>query len=105
MAYNTGCAGAKVVFNVGPTAVADLDKQALLDKLNDVLVSLDGSMYTGCDLNSTLDDMEYLSRKSPYILAAIGNDTVDPNHATAHGVVGGVIKPALAPANVRKGGV
>ena len=99
MAYNTGCAGAKVVCNIGSTPVADLDKQALLDKLNDVLVSLDGAMYTGCDLNSTLDDMEYLSRKSPYILAAIGNDTVDPNHATAHGVVGGVmavLRPDLA---------
>jgi len=99
MAYNTGCAGAKVVCNIGSTPVADLDKQALLDKLNDVLVSLDGRMFTGCDLNSTLDDMEYLSRKSPYILAAIGNDTVDPNHATAHGVVGGVIavlRPDLA---------
>jgi len=99
MAYNTGCSGAKVVCNIGSTPVADLDKQALLDKLNDVLVSLDGAMYTGCDLNSTLEDMEYLSRKSPYILAAIGNDTVDPNHATAHGVVGGVIavlRPDLA---------
>ena len=44
-----------------------------ITKLNDVLVSLEGRMYTGCDLNSTLEDMEYLSRKSPYILAAIGN--------------------------------
>jgi sarcosine oxidase subunit beta len=99
MTYNTGCAGAKVVCNIGSTPVNELDKQALLDKLNDVLVSLDGAMYTGCDLNSTLEDMEYLSRKSPYILAAIGNDTVDPNHATAHGVVGGVIaalRPDLA---------
>jgi leucine dehydrogenase len=99
MAYNTGCAGAKVVCNIGSAALADIDKQTLLDKLNDVLVSLEGRMYTGCDLNSTLEDMEYLSRKSPYILAAIGNDKVDPNHATAHGVVGGVIavlRPDLA---------
>ena len=47
-------------------------------------------MFTGCDMNSTLDDMEYLAEKSPYILAAIANDSVDPNAATAHGVVGAV---------------
>lgn len=42
-----------------------------------VLHSLDGAMFTGCDLNSTLDDMAYLADKSPYILAAIGNDKVE----------------------------
>ena len=91
MAYNTGCAGAKVVCDVGDASIADLDKEKLLDALNEMLHDLDGSMYTGCDMNSTLEDMEYLASKSPYILAAIGNDTVDPNAATAHGVVGALI--------------
>jgi leucine dehydrogenase len=100
MAYNTGCAGAKVVCNIGEEReLKDIDKQKLLDELNDMLVSLNGAMYTGCDMNSTLEDMEYLSQKSPYILAAIGNDTVDPNVATASGVVGAliaVLRPELA---------
>jgi len=91
MVYNTGCAGAKVVCNIGERDIADLDKKQLLDALDKVLHSLDGAMFTGCDLNSTLDDMAYLADKSPYILAAIGNDKVDPNHATAHGVVGAII--------------
>merc|ERR1719230_664884 len=91
MAYNTGCSGAKVVCDIGDVPLADVDKPALLNALNEMLHGLDGSMYTGCDMNSTLDDMEYLSDRSPYILAAIGNDKVDPNAATAHGVVGGII--------------
>jgi len=99
LTYNTGYSGAKVVCNVGDNDVEKIDKKRLLDDLNDVLVSLNGKMYTGCDLNSTLDDMAYLSSRSPYILAAIGNDRVDPNHATAHGVVGAImamLRPDIA---------
>ena len=66
----------QVVCNIGDRSIEDVDKKQLLDHLNKVLHSLDGAMYTGCDLNSTLDDMAYLADKSPYILAAIGNDKV-----------------------------
>eukprot|EP00286_Rhodomonas_abbreviata_P017447 CAMPEP_0181342948 /NCGR_PEP_ID=MMETSP1101-20121128/31299_1 /TAXON_ID=46948 /ORGANISM="Rhodomonas abbreviata, Strain Caron Lab Isolate" /LENGTH=215 /DNA_ID=CAMNT_0023454493 /DNA_START=13 /DNA_END=657 /DNA_ORIENTATION=- len=65
MAYNTGCSGAKVVCNIGDRTIQQVDKKELLDHLNKVLLSLNGSMYTGCDLNSTLEDMEYLAGKSP----------------------------------------
>ena len=86
LAFDTGCSGAKVVCNVGPKLqVTGLDKKALLHRLSGTLNSLGGTMYTGCDLNSTLEDMQYLSKISPYFLAAIGNKFVEHNCATAHG--------------------
>lgn len=50
--------------------------------------SLEGRMYTGCDMNTTLEDMELLSGQCGYVLAAIGNPEVDPNVCTAYGVLG-----------------
>ena len=89
-----------MVVDLGPgRSPADLDRPALLDAIHAVLVALRGALYTGCDLNSTLDDMHRLASRSPYILAAIGNPEVDPNAATAHGVVGALLaalRPDLA---------
>ena len=50
--------------------------------------SMNGVMYTGCDMNTTLEDMTMLSKQCDFVLAAIGNPSVDPNNCTAFGVLG-----------------
>lgn len=61
-----------------------------------MLASLKGKMYTGCDMNTTAKDMDYLSERcldhggSDYVLAAIGNKECCPNTATAFGVFGAI---------------
>jgi leucine dehydrogenase len=87
-AYNTGFAGAKVVCDARGGNIADVDKPALLDAAADLLHELNGTMYTGCDLNTTSKDMNNLAQKSPYVLAAIGNVKTNPDDATAFGVLG-----------------
>ena len=62
----------------------------LLDETALMLKGMDGSMYTGCDMNTTTGDMDYLDGKCDYVLAAIGNPTCCPNTATAFGVFGAV---------------
>ena len=41
-------------------------------------------------MNTTTSDMDYLSEKCPYVLAAVGNPACCPNTATAYGVLGAV---------------
>lgn len=84
--YHTGFTGAKLVAVGDPQRI---NKTLLLEAVADVLNHLNGSVYTGCDMNTTLDDMEYLHSHSPYILAALGS-TIDPNVATAFGVFGSI---------------
>jgi len=84
--YGTGFTGAKLVAMAEPQ---QLNKQALLRAVGQVLNELDGTVYTGCDLNTTLADMTYLSHFCPYVLAAVGT-TVDPSAATGYGVFGSI---------------
>ena len=68
--------------------VSSIDKTQLMEETSRLLKSLKGTMFTGCDMNTTLDDMSYLSEQCDYVLAAIGNPDIDPNVCTAYGVVG-----------------
>jgi len=89
--YHTGFAGAKVVVNASTceeTKRLRIEKRELMSAVAAVLNDLGGTMYTGCDLNSDLDDMGDLMAKSPYVLAGFGNTAVNPNVATALGVLG-----------------
>jgi len=85
--YNTGFAGAKVVVNAKSDAVIQ-DKEKLMELTATFLNDLNGSMYTGCDINSTTMDMDNMAKQCPYVLAGIGNRELNPNEATAHGVLG-----------------
>jgi leucine dehydrogenase len=80
--YNTGFAGIKVV-----ARAADLEgcKPKLLSVVAEMLNARGGSLYTGCDLNISLDDVAALKRRTPYVLAALGSP-VNPSAATGHGV-------------------
>ena len=66
------------------------EKSMLLDETALMLKGMDGAMYTGCDMNTTTGDMDYLDGKCDYVLAAIGNPECCPNTATAFGVFGAV---------------
>ncbi len=84
--YNTGFSGGKIVAAISDEQAC---KKNLLRFVGSVLNELNGLMYTGCDLNTSLEDMKYLNNSSPYILAALGSK-VDPSIATAYGVVGSI---------------
>ena len=84
--YGTGFAGGKIVARATePAAVKD----ELIQVTASLLESLDGAMITGCDLNTSLEDMERLTALTPHVLAAVGSP-VDASAATAHGTLGAV---------------
>ena len=84
--YGTGFAGGKIVARADdPSAV----KAELISITARLLESLDGTMITGCDLNTSLEDMERLNALTPHVLAAVGSN-VDASAATAHGTLGAV---------------
>ena len=84
--YGTGCAGGNIVARAAePNAVKD----ELISVTAELLESLDGAMITGCDLNTSLADMERLTALTPHVLAAVGSP-VDASAATAHGTLGAV---------------
>jgi leucine dehydrogenase len=85
--YNTGFGGVKIVVCASPYG---LDKRALMDAIAQVLQFLEGSVYTGCDLNTNDKDMRYLAQHSPYVLAGIGSE-IDPSEATASGGCGTIL--------------
>ena len=63
--FNTGFAGAKVVADASKLegGVSSIDKNQLMEETSELLKSLDGTMFTGCDMNTTLDDMSCLADK------------------------------------------
>ena len=82
--YSTGFSGGKVVARAkNPLSI----KRKLITITAELLESLDGQMITGCDLNTTINDMEQLQQLTPHVLAAVGSD-VDASTATAYGVIG-----------------
>ena len=84
--YGTGFAGGKIVARA---AEPDAVKDELISVTAALLESLDGAMITGCDLNTSLEDMERLTALTPHVLAAVGSP-VDASAATAHGTLGAV---------------
>ena len=82
--YSTGFSGGKVVARAkNPSLI----KRKLITITAALLDSLDGQMITGCDLNTTINDMEQLQQLTPHVLAAVGSD-IDASTATAYGVIG-----------------
>ena len=84
--YGTGFAGGKIVARASDPAAV---KEELISVTAELLESLDGAMITGCDLNTSLEDMERLTALTPHVLAAVGSP-VDASAATAHGTLGAV---------------
>lgn len=85
--FNTGFSGAKLVLNAqNPSKAVN---KATLSAVAAALHELDGAVYTGCDLNTSLADMEALFDMCPYVLASLGVST-DANVATGYGVFGAI---------------
>jgi hypothetical protein len=91
--FHTGFSGAKLVASVADPAA--LTRAELVGAVSSVLNAEEGRLYTGCDLNTSLDDMAALYAASPYVLASLGA-CVDPNVATGYGVAGAVAALATA---------
>ena len=91
--FRTGFAGAKIVVCVDSSkCLTQVKRKCLMKDAARALQSLEGSMYTGCDLNTSDNDMDYLTKatESKYVLA--GRDSsVDTNAATATSVIGSIL--------------
>lgn len=80
--YDTGFRGAKLVAR---GEVTPQTKRVLLQSLVQVLDEFGGELFTGCDLNTGREDMEWVGLRSPYVLAAL-QSPVDASTATGRGV-------------------
>jgi glutamate dehydrogenase/leucine dehydrogenase len=89
--YNTGFTGAKLVFS-SDVPVEEVCKRTLMAEVATALDGMAGAVYTGCDMNTTHQDMEYLDKLSPYVLAGLGSADIDTNMATAAGAFAAVIR-------------
>ncbi|GMI47584.1 hypothetical protein TrCOL_g4643 [Triparma columacea] len=89
--YNTGFSGAKLVVRCSEEVTPkSVDRLSLMEDCADALEALQGTVWTGCDLNTTGDDMDMLVDKTPYVLAGLGSK-VDTNIATAMTTVGSIL--------------
>lgn len=86
--YNTGFSGAKLVLNCKDPM--RINRRAVMQSVSRALLELKGAVYTGCDVNTSLADMEYLMSLCPYVLSSI-DSLIDPNVATGYGVFGSVL--------------
>lgn len=90
-AFRTGFSGAKLVAQ----AIQGVDKvcrKTLMEDTAAALKVLSGTIYTGCDLNTSDGDMNHLveATQEKYVLAG-RNSKVDTNVATAASVIGSIL--------------
>lgn len=90
--FRTGFSGAKVVVDTDHDTLDKIDREALMKDAGDALKALKGQMYTGCDLNTSDEDMDYLveATNDKFVLAG-RNSRVDTNVATASSVIGSIL--------------
>ncbi|MGA2654611.1 MAG: hypothetical protein ABSF18_01355 [Gammaproteobacteria bacterium] len=80
--YNTGFTGVKLVAH---GKVTPENKIKILNAAAEVLNYFKGKIYTGCDMNISNQDMEYLTTMSKYVLSGLGSQ-INTSFATAYGV-------------------
>lgn len=90
--FRTGFSGAKEVVNSDHTDLSVIQRKELMNDLATALEAFEGGMYTGCDLNTSDRDMDYLveATEEKYVLAG-RNSQVDTNVATASSVIGSIL--------------
>lgn len=84
--YNTGFSGAKIVAR---GEVNEKNKALLLPSIANFLNSQGGKIYTGCDQNTNLDDMNFLFTQTPYLLSSLGTN-INSSYATSYGILGSI---------------
>lgn len=90
--FRTGFSGAKVVVKSDHQDLSVIQRKELMNNLATALHAFEGGMYTGCDLNTSDKDMDYLveATDEKYVLAG-RNSRVDTNVATASSVIGSIL--------------
>lgn len=81
--YRTGFSGGKIVVN---SKVSPDDAPHVLDAIGDLLNRYEGSMYTGCDINTSSSHMVRLRQSTQWILDAMESPLVNTSVATGFGV-------------------
>ncbi|AGK50812.1 glu/Leu/Phe/Val dehydrogenase, dimerization domain protein [Burkholderia thailandensis MSMB121] len=81
--YRTGFSGGKIVVN---SNAAPDDAQHVFDAIGETLNRYAGSMYTGCDINTSSTHMAYLRKSTQWILDAMDNPQINTSIATGYGV-------------------
>jgi len=89
--FRTGFSGAKLVAK-SDINLDSICRKSLMEDTASALETLGGSVYTGCDLNTSDNDMDYLTKatKNKYVLAG-RNSKIDTNVATAASVIGSIL--------------
>jgi leucine dehydrogenase len=90
--FRTGFSGAKVVVNSVHSDLRMIKRKSLMEDTAVALRALEGAVYTGCDLNTNDEDMDYLveATSDQYVLAG-RNSLIDTNVATASSVIGSIL--------------
>lgn len=81
--YNTGFSGGKIVVN---SRHSPAEQPSVLEAIGDLLNRYNGTVFTGCDINTGNQEMDYLRKFTPWILNAMDNPLVDTSIATGYGV-------------------
>lgn len=81
--YNTGFSGGKIVVN---SKRSPSEQPAVLEAIGELLNRYGGTMFTGCDINTGNQEMDYLRQFTPWILNAMDSPQVDTSVATGYGV-------------------
>lgn len=81
--YQTGFSGGKIVVN---SKTNPADAMHVFDAIAQLLNRYNGSMYTGCDINTSSAHMEYMRRSTPWILDALESPQINTSIATGYGV-------------------
>ncbi|MFZ4831862.1 Glu/Leu/Phe/Val dehydrogenase dimerization domain-containing protein [Rouxiella sp. Mn2063] len=90
--YNTGFSGGKIVVN---SKRSPKEQPEVLEAIADLLNHYNGSMFTGCDINTDNQDMSYLRHFTPWILNAMDSPLIDTSTATGFGVWSSIHKILL----------
>lgn len=81
--YQTGFSGGKIVVN---SKAKPENAMHVFDAIAQLLNRYNGSMYTGCDINTSSTHMQYLRLSSPWILDALESPQINTSIATGYGV-------------------
>lgn len=87
--YNTGFSGGKIVVN---SPLLPAQQPEVIAAIGELLNRYNGTMFTGCDINTSNQDMDYLRRFTPWILNAMDSPQIDTSVATGYGVWSSVHK-------------
>jgi leucine dehydrogenase len=85
--YETGFLGAKIVIDGPRDSSTD---GIVLRALGDIINLYDGSVFTGCDLNVSNENMVLLATATPFVLNSLSNPSIDTSSATGAGAFAAV---------------